>query len=80
MPARQKIRVAEILKSINYVTDPKEKISVSLVDPGVLEQIVMMLDDSEDSDEIKLAGPVKEKKISWIMAKKELKLEIQGRK
>ena len=74
------MRVADILKSVNYVSNPKEKISVSLVDLGVWEQIVMMLDDSEDSDEIKLAGPVKEKKISWIIAKNELKLEIQGSK
>jgi hypothetical protein len=40
----QKIRLVEILKSVNYVPDPKGKFSAARVDIGFWEQIVRMLE------------------------------------
>ena len=66
--------VAEILESVNFVVGPKGKKSAVLVDMAVWEQIVTMLEDAEDADEIKQARSIREEKIPWDVAKKDLKL------
>jgi len=66
--------VAEILKSVNFVVDRKGKKSAVMVDLDVWEQIVILLEDAEDADEMKQARTVREEKIPWDAAKKELKL------
>jgi len=68
------VTVAEILKSVNFVIGPKGKKSAVLVDMSVWEQIVTMLEDAEDADEVKQARTVREEKIPWNTAKKDLKL------
>jgi hypothetical protein len=66
--------VADILKSVKFVVGPKGKKSAVMVELDVWEQIVQILEDAEDADEIKQARAVKEEKIPWNVAKKELKL------
>jgi len=66
--------VADILKSVRFVVNPKGEKSAVLVELDVWEQIVTMLEDAEDIDEIKQMRSIKEETIPWNVAKKELKL------
>ena len=66
--------IADILNSIKFVIDPDGHQSAVRVDLDVWEQIVTLLEDTEDTDEIKKAHTVKEETIPWKVAKKDLKL------
>ncbi len=66
--------VADILNSVKFVVNPDGHQSAVVVDLDVWEQIVTLLEDAEDTEEIKKARAVKEETISWKTAKKELKL------
>jgi hypothetical protein len=70
--------VAEILKSVKFVTGLKGKKSTVLVNMAVWEQIVTMLEDAEDSDERRQARSVREEAVPWSAAKRELKLGMEG--
>jgi hypothetical protein len=65
--------IAEILNSVKFVVGPDGHQSAVVVDLDVWEQIIMLLEDSEDADEMKQARAVKEDTIPWKTAKKELK-------
>ncbi len=66
--------LAEILNSIKFVVDPDGHQSAVMVNLDVWEQIVTLLEDAEDTEEIKKARAVKEETIPWKTAKKDLKL------
>ena len=66
--------IAEILNSIKFVVDPDGHQSAVMVDLDVWEQIVTLLEDIEDTEEIKQARAIKEETIPWKTAKKDLKL------
>jgi len=66
--------VADILKSIKYVVTPNGQQSAVMVDMDVWEQIVTLLEDAEDTEEIKQLRKIKEETIPWKTAKKELDL------
>ena len=66
--------VADILNSVKFVVNPDGHQSAVVVDLEVWEQIVTLLEDIEDTEEIKQARAVKEETIPWKTAKKELKL------
>jgi hypothetical protein len=68
--------VAEILNSVKFVVNPDGRQSAVVVDLDVWEQIITLLEDTEDAEEIKQARAIKEETIPWKMAKKELKLGI----
>jgi Mg2+/Co2+ transporter CorC len=68
--------VVEILNSVKFVVDPDGHQSAVVVDLDVWEQIVKLLEDTEDAEEIKRARAIKEETIPWKTAKKELKLGI----
>jgi hypothetical protein len=57
--------IADILNSIKLVIDPDEHQSAVMIDLDVWEQIVSLLEDSEDAEEIKTAHAVKEETIPW---------------
>lgn len=65
--------IAEILNSVKFVVGPDGHQSAVVVDLDVWEQIIMLLEDSEDAEEMKQARAVKEETIPWKTAKKELK-------
>jgi PHD/YefM family antitoxin component YafN of YafNO toxin-antitoxin module len=67
--------VAEIFKSVKYITNDKGKKSAVVVDMEVWEQIVTLLEDLEDAEELGRARAVKEETIPWNIARKELNLE-----
>ncbi|MFA5872679.1 MAG: hypothetical protein WC832_01820 [Anaerolineales bacterium] len=66
--------VAEILKSVKFVVNPNGQQSAVLLDLNLWEQILTILEDAEDADEMKQTRAIKEDKIPWNIAKKELKL------
>ena len=66
--------VADILSSVKFVVNPDGHQSAVVVDLDVWEQIVTLLEDTEDAEEIKQARAIKEETILWKTAKKELKL------
>jgi hypothetical protein len=66
--------VADILKSVKYVVNTNGQQSAVVVDMEVWEQIVALLEDSEDAEEIKQARMIKEETIPWKTAKKDLNL------
>jgi Mg2+/Co2+ transporter CorC len=66
--------VADILSSVKFVVNPDGQQSAVVVDLDVWEQIVTLLEDTEDAEEIKQMRSIKEEKIPWKTAKKELKL------
>jgi len=66
--------IADILNSIKFVVDPDGHQSAVMVDLDVWEQIVTLLEDTEDADEIKKARTVKEETIPWKVTKKDLKM------
>ena len=66
--------VAEILERVKFVVNPSGKKSAVLVDLDVWEQIVTMLEDAEDTEELKQVRAIREDKIPWNVAKKELNL------
>ncbi|MBU4352903.1 MAG: hypothetical protein KJ939_07545 [Nanoarchaeota archaeon] len=66
--------VAEILKSVKFVVNPNGQQSAVMVDMNLWEQILTVLEDAEDADEMKQIRAIKEEKIPWNIAKKELKL------
>ncbi len=66
--------VAEILKSVKFVVNPNGQQSAVMVDMNLWEQILTVLEDAEDADEMKQTRAIKEDKIPWNLAKKELKL------
>ncbi|MCJ7583782.1 MAG: hypothetical protein MUO30_03300 [Anaerolineales bacterium] len=68
--------VADILNSVKFVVNRDGRQSAVVVNLDVWEQIVTLLEDSEDAEEIKQARAIKEETIPWKMAKKELKLGI----
>lgn len=68
--------VADILNSVKFVVSPDGHQSAVVVDLDVWEQIVTLLEDTEDAEEIKRARAIKEETIPWKTAKKELKLGI----
>ncbi len=57
--------IAEILNSIKFVVDPDGHQSAVMVDLDVWEQIVALLEDTEDAEEIIKARAIKEDTISW---------------
>lgn len=66
--------VADILKSIKYVVNTNGQQSAVVVDMDVWEQIVALLEDSEDAEEVKQARMIKDETIPWKTAKKDLNL------
>jgi len=66
--------VADILSSVKFVVNPDGQQSAVVVDLDVWEQIVILLEDTEDAEELKKAHTVKEGTIPWKAAKKDLKL------
>ena len=68
--------VAEILKSVNFVVNPKGNKSTALEHVAVWKQIVAMLEDAEDEDKIKHARTIHAEQVPWNVAKKELKLGV----
>jgi hypothetical protein len=66
--------VADILSSVKFVVNPDGQQSAVVVDLDVWEQIVILLEDTEDAEELKKAHTVKEGIIPWKVAKKDLKL------
>ncbi len=66
--------VAEILKSVKFVVNPNGQQSAVILDLNLWEQILTILEDAEDADEMKQTRAIKEDKIPWNIAKKELKL------
>ena len=66
--------VAEILNHVKFVVNPKGKKTAALVDMHIWEQIVTLLEDAEDADEMKQAHAIREERIPWNTAKKELNL------
>jgi hypothetical protein len=66
--------VADILGSVKFVVNPDGQQSAVVVDLDVWEQIVTLLEDTEDAEELKKAHTVKEGTIPWKVAKKDLKL------
>ncbi len=66
--------IADILNSIKLVIDPDGHQSAVMVDLDVWEQIVTLLEDTEDTEEMKQARSIKEETIPWKTAKKDLKL------
>jgi hypothetical protein len=66
--------VADILSSVKFVVNPDGQQSAVVVDLDVWEQIVILLEDTEDAEELKKAHTVKEGTIPWKVAKKDLKL------
>ncbi|MFZ1042434.1 MAG: hypothetical protein WCA79_06600 [Anaerolineales bacterium] len=66
--------IADILNSIKFVVDPDGHQSAVMVDLDVWEQIVTLLEDTEDAEEIKKACGIREETIPWKAAKKDLKL------
>jgi Mg2+/Co2+ transporter CorC len=66
--------LADILSSVKFVVNPDGHQSAVVVDLDVWEQIVTLLEDTEDAEEIKQMRSIKEEKIPWETAKKELKL------
>lgn len=66
--------IAEILETVKFVINPGGEKSAVMVDLDIWEQIVAMLEDLEDSEEIKQARTVHEETVSWNTAKKELDL------
>lgn len=68
--------VADILGSVKFVVNPDGRQSAVVVDLDIWEQIVTLLEDAEDTEEMKQIRFIKEEKIPWKTAKKELKLGI----
>ncbi|MBU2610056.1 MAG: hypothetical protein KJ606_03785 [Chloroflexi bacterium] len=66
--------VSEILKSVKFVVNPNGQQSAVMVDMNLWEQILTVLEDTEDAEEMKQIRAIKEEKIPWNIAKKELKL------
>ena len=66
--------VADLLNSVKIVIDPGGQQSAVVVDMDVWEQIVTLLEDTEDAEEFKKARQVQEETISWETAKKDLNL------
>jgi hypothetical protein len=66
--------IAEILNSIKFVITPDGHQSAVVVDLDVWEQIVTLLEDAEDTEDMKQARAAKEETIPWKTARKELKL------
>lgn len=66
--------IAELLKSVKYVVNTNGQQSAVVVDMNVWEQIVAILEDTEDAEEIKQLRTIKEETIPWQTAKKELNL------
>ena len=57
--------IADILNSVKFVVDSDGQQSAVMVDMDVWEQIVTLLQDAEDTEEIKKARYVNEETISW---------------
>lgn len=66
--------IADILNSVKFVVDADGRQSAVMVDLAVWEEIITLLEDAEDTEEVKKARAVKEETISWKAAKKDLKL------
>jgi hypothetical protein len=66
--------VADILSSVKFIVNPDGQQSAVVVDLDVWEQIVTLLENTEDAEEMKQMRSIKEEKIPWKTAKKELKL------
>ena len=66
--------IADILNSVKFVVDSDGQQSAVMVDMDVWEQIVTLLEEAEDTEEIKKARSVNEETIRWKTAKKDLNL------
>ena len=66
--------VTDILNSVKFVVTPDGHQSAVVVDLDIWEQIVILLEDSEDAEEIKKARTIKEDAMPWKVAKKDLNL------
>ena len=64
--------VADILNSVKFVVNPDGRKSAVVVGLDVWEQIVALLEDTEDAEELKKVHTVKEGTIPWKVAKKNL--------
>jgi hypothetical protein len=66
--------IAEILNSVKFVVNSDGHQSAVVVDLDVWEQIITLLEDAEDTEEIKKLRSIKEETIPWNAAKKDLNL------
>ncbi|MCI0555721.1 MAG: hypothetical protein L0287_32645 [Anaerolineae bacterium] len=66
--------VAEILEKVKFVISPSGKKSAVIVDLDSWEQIITLLEDLEDTEEMKQAKMVHEETIPWETVKKDLDL------
>ena len=66
--------VAEILDSVKFVIDPNRLQSAVVVDIDVWEQIVTLLEDTEDAEEIEKARSLREETIPWKTTRKDYTL------
>ena len=57
--------VTDILNSVKFIVGPDGQQSAVVVDLDVWEQIVTLLEDSEDAEEMKQACSIKEETIPW---------------
>ena len=57
--------VTDILNSVKFIVGPDGQQSAVVVDLDVWEQIVTLLEDTEDAEEMKQACSIKEETIPW---------------
>jgi hypothetical protein len=65
--------VTELLQSAQFVIDADGHKKAVVVDLGVWEELLTMLEDVEDDAEVKRLRVLKEDAIPWGQAKQELK-------
>ena len=57
--------VTDILNSVKFIVGPDGQQSAVVVDLDIWEQIVTLLEDTEDAEEMKQAYSIKEETIPW---------------
>ena len=57
--------VTDILNSVKFIVGPDGQQSAVVVDLDIWEQIVTLLEDTEDAEEMKQACSIKEETIPW---------------
>ncbi len=67
--------VVELLERVEYLVDPSGKKKAVVLDCAVWEQLLTLLEDLEDSEDIRRLREAGEEAIPWAEAKTELRAE-----
>ena len=69
------MRASELMETVQFVVDAEGKKKAVMLDYAVWEEVMTLLEDREDSAEMRRLREIGDEAIPWDLAKQELRAE-----